>query len=100
MKMKQKKGISGGKAVGAILTGGLSILATGLSERKKECRPTVIIAALLGIYEVIPRAFLLVRSHILIGVRVRDRRGQFLRIAPVATLGALLPPLTNQFASS
>ena len=35
MKMKQKKGISGGKAVGAILTGGLSILATGLSRKEK-----------------------------------------------------------------
>jgi hypothetical protein len=33
--VKQKKGISGGKATGAVLTGGLSILATGLS-RKEE----------------------------------------------------------------
>lgn len=30
----QKKGISGGKATGAILTGGLSILATGLSRKE------------------------------------------------------------------
>ena len=34
--VKHKKGISGGKAAGAILTGGLSILATGLS-RKEKC---------------------------------------------------------------
>jgi hypothetical protein len=32
-RMKQKKGISGGKATGAVLTGGLSILATGLSRK-------------------------------------------------------------------
>ncbi len=31
---KSKKGISGGKATGAILTGGLSILATGLSRKE------------------------------------------------------------------
>ncbi len=33
--VKQKKGISGAKATGAVLTGGLSVLATGLS-RKEE----------------------------------------------------------------
>ncbi|HPO33816.1 MAG TPA: hypothetical protein PLI32_10745 [Deltaproteobacteria bacterium] len=32
--MKQKKGISGAKATGAILTGGLSLLATGLSRKE------------------------------------------------------------------
>jgi len=32
----RKKGISGGKAVGGLLTGGLSILATGLSRKGKE----------------------------------------------------------------
>lgn len=39
---KSKKGISGGKATGAVLTGGLSVLATGLSRKQKvtrfECR--------------------------------------------------------------
>lgn len=30
----QKKGLSGGKVVGALLTGGLSILATGLSRKE------------------------------------------------------------------
>lgn len=34
--VKMKKGISGGKTVGALLTGGLSILAVGLS-RKEQC---------------------------------------------------------------
>ena len=29
-----KKGISGGKATGAVLTGGLSLLATGLSRKE------------------------------------------------------------------
>jgi hypothetical protein len=33
-KMKKKVGISGGKATGAVLTGGLSILATGLSRKE------------------------------------------------------------------
>lgn len=33
--VKQKKGISGGKATAAVLTGGLSILATGLSRKEK-----------------------------------------------------------------
>jgi hypothetical protein len=36
MMIKRKKGISGGKAVGALLTGGLSILATGLSRKEKS----------------------------------------------------------------
>jgi len=31
--VKRKKGISGAKATGALLTGGLSILATGLSKK-------------------------------------------------------------------
>lgn len=39
--VKLKKGVSGGKAVGAILTGGLSVLAVGLSRKeaatKAEC---------------------------------------------------------------
>jgi hypothetical protein len=34
-RVKQKKGISGGKAVGAIFTGGTSMLATGLSRKEK-----------------------------------------------------------------
>ncbi len=45
--VKRKKGVSGGKAVGAILTGGLSILATGLSRKEgltqahcKNCQAT------------------------------------------------------------
>jgi hypothetical protein len=33
--VKAKKGISGGKATGALLTGGFSILATGLSRKQK-----------------------------------------------------------------
>lgn len=33
-KVTQKKGISGGKATGAVLTGGLSVLATGLSRKE------------------------------------------------------------------
>ncbi len=32
--VRRKKGISGGKATGALLTGGLSILATGLSRKE------------------------------------------------------------------
>lgn len=32
--VKQKKGISGGKATGAILTGGVSLLGTGLSRKE------------------------------------------------------------------
>jgi uncharacterized paraquat-inducible protein A len=31
----QKKGVSGGKATAAVLTGGLSLLATGLSRKEK-----------------------------------------------------------------
>ena len=45
--VKTKKGISGGKATGAILTGGFSLLATGLSRKTKvteafcsNCRST------------------------------------------------------------
>lgn len=34
-KADHKSGISGGKATGAILTGGLSLLATGLSKKVK-----------------------------------------------------------------
>ena len=33
--VKMKQGISGGKATGAVLTGGLSLLATGLSRKQK-----------------------------------------------------------------
>lgn len=33
-----KRGISGGKATGAVLTGGLSLLATGLSRKEKHLR--------------------------------------------------------------
>ena len=33
--IKQKKGISGGKATAAVLTGGLSLLAVGLSRKEK-----------------------------------------------------------------
>lgn len=33
-KVTQKKGISGGKATGAVLTGGISVLATGLSRKE------------------------------------------------------------------
>ena len=33
-RITQKKGISGGKATGAILTGGISLLATGLSRKE------------------------------------------------------------------
>lgn len=37
---KAKQGISGGKATGALLTGGVSILATGLSRKQRvtQCR--------------------------------------------------------------
>jgi hypothetical protein len=34
LKVTQDKGISGGKATGAVLTGGLSVLATGLSRKE------------------------------------------------------------------
>jgi hypothetical protein len=33
--VSRKAGISGGKATGAILTGGLSLLATGLSRKER-----------------------------------------------------------------
>lgn len=33
--VRQKKGISGGKATGALLTGGLSLLGTGLSRKER-----------------------------------------------------------------
>jgi hypothetical protein len=33
--VKLKKGISGGKAAGALMTGGVSLLATGLSRKEK-----------------------------------------------------------------
>jgi len=33
--VKQKKGISGGKVMGGLLTGGISLLATGLSRKEK-----------------------------------------------------------------
>jgi len=33
--VKRKKGIHGGKATGAILTGGLSLFVTGLSRKEK-----------------------------------------------------------------
>jgi DNA-directed RNA polymerase subunit RPC12/RpoP len=36
----QKKGISGGKATGALLTGGVSMLATGLSRKEAATRAT------------------------------------------------------------
>jgi len=36
--VKQKKGISGAKATGALLTGGLSIFATGLSRKEKNTK--------------------------------------------------------------
>lgn len=35
---KVKRGISGGKATGAVFTGGLSLLATGLSRKEKHLR--------------------------------------------------------------
>jgi hypothetical protein len=34
-RVKRKKGISGGKAVGGLFTGGLSLLFTGLSRKEK-----------------------------------------------------------------
>jgi hypothetical protein len=36
--IRQKKGISGGKATGAVLTGGVSILATGLSRKESATK--------------------------------------------------------------
>ena len=38
--VKQKKGISGGKATAAVLTGGVSILATGLSRKEAATEAT------------------------------------------------------------
>jgi hypothetical protein len=38
--VKVKKGISGGKATGAVLTGGLSMLATGLSRKTTATQMT------------------------------------------------------------
>jgi hypothetical protein len=38
--IRQKKGISGGKATGAVLTGGVSMLATGLSRKESATRAT------------------------------------------------------------
>lgn len=32
--VKQKRGVSGGKVTGAVLTGGLSMLGTGLSRKQ------------------------------------------------------------------
>lgn len=34
VQVKRKKGVSGGKATGALLTGGVSMLATGLSRKE------------------------------------------------------------------
>ena len=34
--MTQKKGVSGGKATAAVLTGGISLLATGLSRKESS----------------------------------------------------------------
>jgi hypothetical protein len=34
--VKTKKGISGGKATGALLTAGVSVLATGLSRKEEQ----------------------------------------------------------------
>lgn len=36
--VKRKRGISGGKATGAVLTGGVSVLATGLSRKERATR--------------------------------------------------------------
>jgi len=38
--VKRKKGISGGKAAAAVITGGLSVLATGLSQKENETEAT------------------------------------------------------------
>lgn len=35
MEVTRKKGISGGKATAALLTGGLSLIGTGLSKKQK-----------------------------------------------------------------
>jgi hypothetical protein len=39
-RIKMKQGISGGKATGAVLTGGLSLLAVGLSRKQKVTQAT------------------------------------------------------------
>ena len=38
--VKLKKGISGGKATGAVFTAGVSLLATGLSRKEKATEAT------------------------------------------------------------
>ncbi|MGI8879571.1 MAG: hypothetical protein ACR2KJ_03470 [Jatrophihabitans sp.] len=38
--MKVKRGISGGKATGAVLTAGVSLFATGLSRKEQVLRAT------------------------------------------------------------
>lgn len=38
LSIKEKKGVSGGKATGALLTGGISLLATGLSRKENATR--------------------------------------------------------------
>jgi len=38
--VKSKRGVSGGKATGALMTGGLSLLATGLSQKVKTTQAT------------------------------------------------------------
>lgn len=38
--VNDKRGISGGKVTGALLTGGASILATGLSQKKRVTKAT------------------------------------------------------------
>ena len=40
-RIKAKVGVSGGKATGAVLTGGVSVLATGLSRKKEVSRATL-----------------------------------------------------------
>ena len=35
-RVRRKKGVSGGKATGAVFTGGLSLLATGLSRKETQ----------------------------------------------------------------
>jgi len=47
--VKAKQGISGGKATGAILTGGVSLLATGLSRKANLTRHTAALARRPGI---------------------------------------------------
>lgn len=54
MPVKRKKGISGAKATGALLTAGVSILATGLSRKEGQLRPTAETAILPGTSEPVP----------------------------------------------